>query len=87
MVEEAVRGKGWRWAESWEQRALVWMHVFKKPGERKALRRSVGRKEKVGREKEEVNSSTVEEKEGRKGHSKVNDAGKDETEKKEGTKV
>lgn len=34
------------------------------------------------REKEEVNSCTVEEKEGRRSHSKVNDAGKDETEKK-----
>lgn len=34
-----------------------------------------------------MNSSTVEEKEGRKGHSKVNDAGKDEIEKKEGTNV
>lgn len=36
----------------------------------------------VGKEKEEVNSCTREEKEGRKSHSKVNDAGKDEIEKK-----
>lgn len=36
----------------------------------------------VGREKEEVNSCTVEQKEGGRSHSKVNDAGKDELEKK-----
>lgn len=36
----------------------------------------------MGKEKEEVNSCTREEKEGRKSHSKVNDAGKDEIEKK-----
>lgn len=38
--------------------------------------------EMVGREKEEVNSCTVEQKEGGGRHSKVNDAGKDELEKK-----
>lgn len=36
----------------------------------------------MGREKGEVNSCTVGEKEGRRRHSKVNDVGKDETEKK-----
>lgn len=64
--------EGMRWAESWEQRALAYMHMFKKSGDRKPLRRSGGK----GKGRGEFLCYGGE----RRG--KVNDAGKDDLRKK-----